>query len=77
MSLEQQLLALKKDLARATTLYDQAVGEKVAILNMLQDQGYPDAAAADLALEGLQKEAEKLNKEYAEKLKEIQEKYGE
>ena len=44
---------------------------------MLQDQGYPDAAAADLALEGLQKEAEKLNKEYAEKLKEIQEKYGE
>ena len=77
MNLEQQLLTLKKDLARATTEHDQAVGERSGVLQMLKELGYKNPDAADKELTRLQAEAAQLQKEYQEKLQEVQEEYGE
>ena len=77
MNLEQQLLTLKKDLARATTEHDQAVGEKTALLQMLKELGFKTPAAADKELVRLQQEATELQREYQEKLQAVQEEYSE
>ena len=77
MNLEQQLLTLKKDLARATTEHDQAVGERSGVLQMLKELGYKNPGAADKELTKLQAEATQLQKEYQDKLQEVQEEYSE